>query len=71
MSSYPRNVLRLVMQVKDTPDNRLVVKTVFDQMLRTKLQDTQTAVLKYERVEISDAAFPMPNTVIYDNPAKQ
>jgi hypothetical protein len=57
-STYPRHVLRIVYQVKDTPANQKVMKQVYQLMQTVDLPDLEHAIMKAEQVEIAAAMIP-------------
>lgn len=59
-SVYPDRLLRVVLQVEDTPENRKTIERVFDYLRqKTKPDISRHAVLKQEQVYVEN--FAMPN----------
>lgn len=64
-TSYPRNVIRVVLQVEDTPSNQIVLKRVYEMITEMAIPDPQHAILKAEQIEIVRVS--MPNEKLTDS----
>ena len=49
---YPRNMLRVVLQVKDTPENQAAMQKVLDAIRSVGIPDITHAVLKAEQINM-------------------
>ncbi len=63
--NIPRNVLRVVIQVNDTPENQAAMQKVVDAIKSVHIPDTSHSVIKAEQVAIIIGLVAKPA-----NPAK-
>ncbi len=57
----PRNVLRIVMQVLDTPENQIAMRKAVSVLLQVHIPDRKNAIVKAEQVAIVSASFAKPS----------